>query len=173
MCVLSCVLCTDFNPSATAVNRRVDRAPRRRVGESRSLRLDHPTTPPQRERRRRERQERFLRRSRPGSGREEISQNSVRHSAPYPPFDSVPSEISLANASHCILVSVRLLKTSTKRPKLGEPMSDAKKCGNPACTCIPPGKEKFCSAHCEGLKGSVEITCQCGHPGCRGEIAKA
>jgi len=32
-------------------------------------------------------------------------------------------------------------------------MSDAKKCGNPACSCIPPEKEKFCSAHCEGLKG--------------------
>ena len=52
-------------------------------------------------------------------------------------------------------------------------MSDAKKCGNPACSCIPPEKEKFCSAHCEGLKGSVEITCQCGHPACRGDVAKA
>jgi hypothetical protein len=52
-------------------------------------------------------------------------------------------------------------------------MSDPKKCGNPACPCIPAEKEKFCSAHCEGLKGSVEITCQCGHPACRGEVTKA
>ena len=33
-------------------------------------------------------------------------------------------------------------------------------------------KEKFCRAHCEGLKGSVEITCQCGQTGCRGDITK-
>jgi hypothetical protein len=47
-------------------------------------------------------------------------------------------------------------------------MSEAKKCGNPACSCIPPNKEAFCSPHCEALKGSVEVVCQCGHPQCAG-----
>jgi len=47
-------------------------------------------------------------------------------------------------------------------------MSDAKKCGNPACTCVPPSKEKYCSPHCETLKGSVEVVCQCGHASCGG-----
>jgi hypothetical protein len=28
-------------------------------------------------------------------------------------------------------------------------MTDAKKCANPACTCTPSDKDKFCSAHCE------------------------
>jgi hypothetical protein len=45
-------------------------------------------------------------------------------------------------------------------------MSDAKKCANPACSCIPPNHEKFCSSHCEGLDDSVEIVCQCGHDHC-------
>jgi metallothionein len=45
-------------------------------------------------------------------------------------------------------------------------MSDQKKCANPACSCVPANKEKFCSAHCEGLKGSTEVMCDCGHPGC-------
>jgi hypothetical protein len=41
-------------------------------------------------------------------------------------------------------------------------MSDQKKCANPACSCVPANKEKFCSAHCEGLKGSTEVMCDCG-----------
>lgn len=45
-------------------------------------------------------------------------------------------------------------------------MADTKKCANPACTCIPPRGEKFCSAHCEAVKGTPEVICQCGHPGC-------
>jgi hypothetical protein len=52
-------------------------------------------------------------------------------------------------------------------------MSEAKKCGNPACSCIPPDKEKFCSAHCEAMKGAVEIACQCGHATCGGSALKA
>ena len=47
-------------------------------------------------------------------------------------------------------------------------MSDPKKCGNPACSCLPPNKEKFCSPHCEALKGSVEVVCKCGHTSCGG-----
>ncbi len=48
-------------------------------------------------------------------------------------------------------------------------MSDVKKCGNPACSCVPPEKEKFCSPHCESLGDKVEVMCQCGHPHCSGE----
>lgn len=48
-------------------------------------------------------------------------------------------------------------------------MSDQKKCGNPACSCVPPKGEKFCSAHCESVKGTTEVACQCGHPECQGD----
>jgi len=48
-------------------------------------------------------------------------------------------------------------------------MSDQKKCGNPACSCVPPQGEKFCSAHCESVKGTTEVACQCSHPGCKGD----
>lgn len=52
-------------------------------------------------------------------------------------------------------------------------MSEEKKCANPACTCIPPKGDKFCGAHCEGLKGTVEVSCQCGHTSCGGDILRA
>jgi metallothionein len=52
-------------------------------------------------------------------------------------------------------------------------MSDQKKCANPACSCVPANKEKFCSAHCEGLKGSTEVMCGCGHPGCKGDALRS
>jgi hypothetical protein len=48
-------------------------------------------------------------------------------------------------------------------------MADAKKCANPSCTCIPGNKEKYCSSHCEALKGGVEVICKCGHHLCGGE----
>ena len=47
-------------------------------------------------------------------------------------------------------------------------MSDPKKCGNPACNCMPSEKEKFCSPHCEGMKQKTEILCGCGHANCAG-----
>ena len=50
-------------------------------------------------------------------------------------------------------------------------MSDLRKCGNPTCSCIPANGEEFCSTHCEGIKGTTEIMCQCGHPGCRADVA--
>lgn len=51
-------------------------------------------------------------------------------------------------------------------------MTDIKTCANPACSCIPPEKEKFCSAHCEGLGDKVEVLCGCGHDSCRGAAAQ-
>jgi hypothetical protein len=47
-------------------------------------------------------------------------------------------------------------------------MSDSKKCKNVACSCIPEKGEDYCSAHCEGMKGSTEISCACGHASCKG-----
>jgi hypothetical protein len=31
--------------------------------------------------------------------------------------------------------------------------------------------EKYCSKYCEDHKDTAEIACECGHPGCRGEIS--
>lgn len=45
-------------------------------------------------------------------------------------------------------------------------MSSNKKCANAACSCVPPDKAKFCSAHCEGIGNKTEISCTCGHEGC-------
>lgn len=47
------------------------------------------------------------------------------------------------------------------------------KCENPACSCPVNKGEKFCSAHCEGTKGTVEVVCQCGHPSCQGDALNA
>ena len=41
-----------------------------------------------------------------------------------------------------------------------------KKCANPACSCPAPTKDKYCSAHCEGIADKIEIVCTCGHDGC-------
>ncbi len=51
-------------------------------------------------------------------------------------------------------------------------MSDVKKCANPACSCVPADKERFCSTHCESMKGATEVMCQCGHSGCSGNAMK-
>ena len=51
-------------------------------------------------------------------------------------------------------------------------MSEAKKCENSACSCIPEKGQNFCSTHCEGTKGTTEIICQCGHPSCKGDATR-
>jgi hypothetical protein len=48
-----------------------------------------------------------------------------------------------------------------------------KKCANPACGCIPPEKQKYCSAHCEGIGDKTEIMCTCGHDGCTPSSTRA
>ena len=45
-------------------------------------------------------------------------------------------------------------------------MASPRKCANAACNCIPEEKEKFCSAHCEGIGDRTEIVCTCYHDGC-------
>jgi hypothetical protein len=46
--------------------------------------------------------------------------------------------------------------------------STPRKCANAACSCIPPDKAKYCSAHCEGIADKTEIVCKCGHTNCEG-----
>jgi hypothetical protein len=48
-------------------------------------------------------------------------------------------------------------------------MADQKKCAHAACTCMT--NEKYCSKFCEDHKDTTEIACDCGHPGCKGDIA--
>ena len=47
-------------------------------------------------------------------------------------------------------------------------MADQKKCAHAACTCMTD--KKYCSTFCEEHKDTTEIACDCGHPGCKGEI---
>jgi len=39
-------------------------------------------------------------------------------------------------------------------------------CAHPACNCPVPEGEKYCSAYCEDAADTVEISCNCEHPGC-------
>ena len=48
-----------------------------------------------------------------------------------------------------------------------ETMATPKKCANPACNCVAPDKQKYCSAHCEGIGDKTEIMCTCGHDSCK------
>ena len=45
-------------------------------------------------------------------------------------------------------------------------MADTKKCAHEVCQCIPREGEKYCSAYCEGAKGTITLKCECGHPAC-------
>ncbi len=46
-------------------------------------------------------------------------------------------------------------------------MADEKgKCAHPACICHVPEGQKYCSTSCEDAKDTLEISCNCGHPGC-------
>ena len=49
-------------------------------------------------------------------------------------------------------------------------MADQKKCAHPACTCMAPKGEKYCSTYCHDAGKIMELSCNCGHPGCA-EIA--
>jgi metallothionein len=51
-------------------------------------------------------------------------------------------------------------------------MADSKKCKHPACSCIVPDGESYCSTSCSDAKDITELACQCDHPGCRGEALK-
>jgi hypothetical protein len=39
-------------------------------------------------------------------------------------------------------------------------------CAHPACTCIPPKGERYCSETCKDAKDMTELRCGCNHPEC-------
>jgi hypothetical protein len=41
-----------------------------------------------------------------------------------------------------------------------------KKCKHPSCLCQARPGSDYCSLSCESAGDTVEITCDCGHPGC-------
>lgn len=46
------------------------------------------------------------------------------------------------------------------------------KCAHPSCSCAATGDSKYCSPHCETMKDTTEISCECGHPGCSGDLER-
>jgi hypothetical protein len=44
--------------------------------------------------------------------------------------------------------------------------TELKKCAHPACLCAVAEGKEYCSQRCEDGKDEVEISCDCGHPGC-------
>ncbi len=49
-------------------------------------------------------------------------------------------------------------------------MAENSKCAHPACNCIPADGESFCSPYCHDAGDTVELSCNCGHPGCAEEM---
>jgi hypothetical protein len=45
-------------------------------------------------------------------------------------------------------------------------MADQKKCAHPACNCMAEKDSKYCSQYCKDAKGTLELSCGCGHAGC-------
>ena len=45
---------------------------------------------------------------------------------------------------------------------------DDDKCAHDGCICMVSGDSDYCSDHCSDADDQdlVEISCQCGHPGC-------
>lgn len=50
-------------------------------------------------------------------------------------------------------------------------MAEQKKCEHPACNCMAPRGEKYCSVYCHDAGGTLELACNCGHAGCAEEMA--
>jgi hypothetical protein len=41
-----------------------------------------------------------------------------------------------------------------------------RKCAHPACDCEVTSDDKYCSTYCQDAGDTMEISCNCGHPGC-------
>jgi hypothetical protein len=52
-------------------------------------------------------------------------------------------------------------------------MAEKEKCAHPACNCMAPPDSKHCSQYCRDAAGTLELACNCGHPGCAEELAHA
>lgn len=44
--------------------------------------------------------------------------------------------------------------------------SEPIKCAHPACNCTTSEDSGYCSQYCSDAKGTMEISCNCGHGGC-------
>jgi metallothionein len=53
------------------------------------------------------------------------------------------------------------------------PDTKEQKCAHENCTCTAAEGSKYCSANCEAAKGTTDLACGCGHPGCKGAVAAA
>jgi hypothetical protein len=49
-------------------------------------------------------------------------------------------------------------------------MAENQKCAHPACNCTVPAGQKYCSEYCHDARETVELSCNCGHPGCADEL---
>ena len=49
-------------------------------------------------------------------------------------------------------------------------MTKDRKCAHPACNCNAPEGSKYCSQYCHDAGASLELSCNCGHPGCAEEL---
>lgn len=43
---------------------------------------------------------------------------------------------------------------------------ETKKCAHPACICRIAKNKTYCSQYCEDAGETLELSCNCGHPGC-------
>ena len=39
-------------------------------------------------------------------------------------------------------------------------------CAHPSCNCLVKEGEKYCSQYCDDAGDTIEISCNCEHPGC-------
>jgi hypothetical protein len=46
-------------------------------------------------------------------------------------------------------------------------MEEKNKCAHPACICTALKGSKYCSQYCHDARETVELACNCGHPGCK------
>ncbi|HEY8716652.1 MAG TPA: hypothetical protein VIM00_14810 [Candidatus Acidoferrum sp.] len=58
---------------------------------------------------------------------------------------------------------IRVSKEITMAAKEG------KKCAHPVCSCMVT-EGKYCSTQCEAMEKTPDITCECGHPACKGRV---
>lgn len=47
---------------------------------------------------------------------------------------------------------------------------NAKKCDHDICSCTASDDSAYCSAYCQAAGDSLELGCNCGHPGCHKDI---
>lgn len=50
-------------------------------------------------------------------------------------------------------------------------MADNKKCAHPACNCPAASDSKYCSEYCHDAGTTLELSCNCRHPGCADKLS--